>query len=726
MRLVVLFVAVTALALAWPSPSGAQRGRWEPRLVLTGGGIADVVFASESTAWAVGDGAIFLSGDGGRSWRTVHSTPFQLIAVDAAPDGLRGWAVGVLGQVLATSDGGRTWVEQDAGTDIDLSEVVALDGNSAIVAGVGRGHSDVMVSLLPHTIRRTDDGGSTWREVHLPGGYRVGAIDVLDDAAHGWVSGLRCPSEEGSPCDPVQQAVLRTTDGGATWIVVNDDDRRRWFTGMQFKTPDVGWATGYECEDETGVCTAKLFRTSDGGRTWSLVRGDADPGVNAVVAFDARSALVVETACVREECNHTLLETRDGGHTWALAGGPERGYGSELLAFHGRTNGIWGDRWTADGRTWNPRVDFPVTAGSGAFHFLDDTTGWLAASKLLRTMDGGATWQMVSDRRFDEIEFVSAVEGWAVVHECAGLCTARVLHTQDGGLTWEQQAVLSGLQSTSERFVFADAANGWLLAPYDGRLLHTVDAGESWQSMTMPDIRWYNPPSLAVVGKSDLWFAAQECPPGLVGCVIRVFRSSDAGGTWRETGPIEDTQACGSPQVAAFDEAFAWIVAAECATVVRPVVYRTIDGGQTWSAHPLGSVGQVGPVVFFDRLTGRALRAVCDGADPTARCRDVLLRTSDGGVTWVEEDTGLEEGWNFSYRFVSPERAWRLIEKHGLFSVTRQTLYAYVGGQEPERVSPPEVGGQARTRGAPPLAGWGALAAAALLLAQARRRSGCH
>lgn len=62
MRLVVLFVAVTALALASPSPSGAQRGRWEPRLVLTGGGIADVVFASESTAWAVGDGAIFLSG----------------------------------------------------------------------------------------------------------------------------------------------------------------------------------------------------------------------------------------------------------------------------------------------------------------------------------------------------------------------------------------------------------------------------------------------------------------------------------------------------------------------------------------------------------------------------------------------------------------------------------------------------------------------------------------
>ena len=55
------------------------------------------------------------SADGGRTWTALATpTPLPLESL-AFPDDLHGWAVGALGTILATADGGQTWRQQRAG-----------------------------------------------------------------------------------------------------------------------------------------------------------------------------------------------------------------------------------------------------------------------------------------------------------------------------------------------------------------------------------------------------------------------------------------------------------------------------------------------------------------------------------------------------------------------------------------------------------------------------------
>ncbi|MFM7072972.1 MAG: WD40/YVTN/BNR-like repeat-containing protein, partial [Planctomycetota bacterium] len=69
------------------------------------------VAALDGRVWIVGDpGSVVLhSADGGESWqllRTDESAPLRSVRFF---DRQRGWAVGALGQILATRDGGQTW-----------------------------------------------------------------------------------------------------------------------------------------------------------------------------------------------------------------------------------------------------------------------------------------------------------------------------------------------------------------------------------------------------------------------------------------------------------------------------------------------------------------------------------------------------------------------------------------------------------------------------------------
>ena len=82
----------------------------------------------------------------------------------------------------------------------------------------------------------------------------------------------------------------------------------------------------------------------------------------------------------------------------------------------------------------------PVTSGY-SLDFIDNNSGWTAGSKLLRTEDGGLTWQAISDMRFGTIDFVSQHEGWATQYGCNtvnALCGQFVFHTRDGAATWQQ------------------------------------------------------------------------------------------------------------------------------------------------------------------------------------------------------------------------------------------------------------------------------------------------
>lgn len=96
-------------------------------------------FKDAGTAWAAGgNGEIFKLSGG--IW-TKKTTPItvSLDAIAFAPDGLNGWAVGMRGTILRTTDGGETWTQvgSELGILANLSGVTVVSPTEAYIVGYG-------------------------------------------------------------------------------------------------------------------------------------------------------------------------------------------------------------------------------------------------------------------------------------------------------------------------------------------------------------------------------------------------------------------------------------------------------------------------------------------------------------------------------------------------------------------------------------------------------------
>jgi photosystem II stability/assembly factor-like uncharacterized protein len=123
----------------------------------------------------------------------------------------------------------------------------------------------------------------------------------------------------------------------------------------------------------------------------------------AVHAFDSSNVLAVGNS-------NAVVFTDNGGETWQAATGPS--VAVNLTACWMLSSTLWlvgnanGDLWyTADaGLTWT-EIALPGTPTSITdIRFVDDTVGYLAigtagpAGRILRTMDGGATWYILPEQ----------------------------------------------------------------------------------------------------------------------------------------------------------------------------------------------------------------------------------------------------------------------------------------------------------------------------------------
>ena len=125
---------------------------------------AAVAFANAHDGWAVGlGGTVLATTDGGAMWFAQSSgTAFDLTGV-AFANATDGWAVGLGGTVLATTDGGATWVAQSSGTKAPLYAVAVATASDAWAVG------------LNGTILATTDGEATGAH-HLEPGSVLGTV----------------------------------------------------------------------------------------------------------------------------------------------------------------------------------------------------------------------------------------------------------------------------------------------------------------------------------------------------------------------------------------------------------------------------------------------------------------------------------------------------------------------------------------------------------------------
>jgi photosystem II stability/assembly factor-like uncharacterized protein len=407
--------------------------------------------------WVTGFGgpplsALYHSTNEGQSWSSVRlPSDFSLATVSFA-SATSGWVTGTtIGQdrvtqqacILHTQDGGVTWATATVPDLSDLGLVLNLP-----LAHVG--DSLAWCVGINGFMARTQDG-VTWQRMGAPAGWKalppryLNAVEFTD-ATHGWVAGRRgtiWQTQDGSSWQPlatprlhysdvdfvsadgkkayalgfdskVQRfAVVKTTDGGATWRRVRTNQHRQVANDLFFLNEERGWICGAQHHG------AYLLATADGGATWRRV----DPRAAGVRLYDFRqlwfadarrgwaAAEKVITSKNGTTILPTLVRTADGGLTWREVKAPGGGRidathlefnGSSLGWVAGRT-GVW--RTVDGGATWNLSRLWKRWM-TGPVCFFDAAHGWVLASgnggpvdsfmeKLLSTSDGGRTWQPI-------------------------------------------------------------------------------------------------------------------------------------------------------------------------------------------------------------------------------------------------------------------------------------------------------------------------------------------
>jgi photosystem II stability/assembly factor-like uncharacterized protein len=308
--------------------------------------------------------------------------------------------------ILATRDGGRTWVRVWRGKG-DLRDVNFSTASTGWVLGDG-------------LVLATADGGQHWTRLAEPS---VGALRRVHfvSRTEGWgVAGGGDQAGEGPMVPTGATRLVHSVDGGRTWSAQAAPAPPQ---SVCFTSPDDGWlASG-----------TRVWRSTDGGRTWGRQPSFTLPAGAGGPPFQAE------------------LQCADPAAAWVRFSGGGAAAGHSPYALYTTKDG--GGHWRgvlAEANTLANVLRLPAGPGSypGPFSVIDPSSAFLLSPTPAAEAVGGV---LVSDGvsagvpeipasvLFEpaSVSFASLSRGWAVGRDAAG--RAVILATGDGGRHWTRQ-----------------------------------------------------------------------------------------------------------------------------------------------------------------------------------------------------------------------------------------------------------------------------------------------
>lgn len=278
-------------------------GSWKRLDIITSQTLRDIDFVDDHNGWAVGDsGTILHTVNGGDTWHQ-QVFPFtqlpgyedredQLFAVEFI-DSTNGF-IASTNSIFKTDDCGNTWnikytKSPDNGRFYDIEFL-----NSKIGFAVGGSFFDG-ISLLLKTI----DGGDTWIDITPANCIALTNISTLDSSKI-WICG-------------VGSSYLYSADSGASWIQKDlESSLGAYFSSVQFISDQIGWLGG----DHNSYYGNRLLRTTDGGNTWiKTSREDWSfrlYGVNTLHFTNSQNGWIGTFL----NGSYAIAQTINGGKTW--------------------------------------------------------------------------------------------------------------------------------------------------------------------------------------------------------------------------------------------------------------------------------------------------------------------------------------------------------------------------------------------------------------------------
>lgn len=313
----------------------------------------------------------------------------------------------------------------------------------------------------------------------------------------------------GAGASPPGQAAPAAASG---WETLPTDPYRGKRDDISFADARHGWY---------GTGAGDLFRTTDGGATWTKVASKPGTFIRALGFIDANTGFIgnVGTDYYPGVTDETpLYRTDDGGATWTAVdlGGQtikgvcaidivrtQRIYQGVLqprVVIHaaGRVGGPTGILRSVDGgATWQV-IDMSAHAGMILdVKFFDENVGLVFASSsrdaastnglILRTTDGGKSWTPVyrGTRNAELIwkaSFPTRDVGYATVQSYdPARAQQLIVKTTDGGRTWRELPMVENAQARQFGIGFVDARHGFVGTMAGG--FETRDGGRTFAAV---------------------------------------------------------------------------------------------------------------------------------------------------------------------------------------------------------------------------------------------------
>lgn len=228
-----------------------------------------IFFTDANTGFAAGNGVLYRSSDGGLNWM-LQSPPASLYRGIFFFNANTGLFCGSSGIISKTTNSGTNWIAVPSGVNVFLYNIKFSDNNTGFITGENG------------TVLKTVDGGNTWNILN------TGTSDLL--------FGLSCSGNivfaSGDP-----GIIIKSSNYGTNWIQLNSG-----ITGLITSLSFLNANTGTACSHGNNI-----IRTTDGGTTWiTQPTGTSGQNFNSVFFLNVQTGFAAGT-------NGTILKTTTGG-----------------------------------------------------------------------------------------------------------------------------------------------------------------------------------------------------------------------------------------------------------------------------------------------------------------------------------------------------------------------------------------------------------------------------
>jgi photosystem II stability/assembly factor-like uncharacterized protein len=591
----------------------------------------------------------------------------------------------VAGGVWKTTNAGGNWTPLTDTTEIRSIGAIAVAPSDANIIYVGTGESCIRGDISDGDgMWKSMDAGKTWAHIGLEDTRHISRImvdphdaNIVLVAAMGHAFG---PNNE--------RGVFRSTDGGKTWTktLFKDDKTGAIDLSMDPQNPRIIFAALYQFvrrpwNFESGGPGSGIYRSGDGGVTWTQITGHGLPGgVLGRIGISVSGADGNRVYAIIEATRGGVYRSENGGDSWQL-----------MNADHSLTQ-----------RSWYFHHIFADTKNADVVYVLN--------TSILRSIDGGRTWGNMRGTHGDNHGFWidPTNPDWIINSNDGGAAI-----THDGGRSWSSEDnqptaefyhvdtdtrypyMLYGAQQDNSTVAISSAAGFGGRGGGGGANFYDVGGGESgWvvPKRDNPDVTYagsydgllteYNhatgferdinawPLNTMGAGAADIlhrfqWtfpIATSPHDPNLIYIGAEaVFVSDNGGGSWKAISPDltrneKSKQASSGGPLSQDNTSVEYYDTVFCiaespiskgeiwAGTDDGLVQLTRDGGKTWAnVTPKGipewiKVSIVAPSPNTDGTAYVAL----DG-QKLDDMRPYIYKTNDFGKTWKKITNGIPE-----------------------------------------------------------------------------------